>query len=169
MARENRTTNNIDFQLTNQQSYVTWEWKRGLRTHPCDEPVFRVRVEEVWSPVLTLWGLFLRKSGILVHRELPRPMLLNFQTSLWGISVLKGEQKSTNSIIHPVTLDEGCVTVRCESCVERCYNSILCGPVYPVCKLGHPSLEEQDRCEPPHCVGQNEQRIGSGCPVKCCL
>lgn len=67
----------------------------ALRTHPCGVPVFRMTVEEVWSPTLTSRGLLLRKSVIQVHSELPSPRLLSF----WGRTVLKAGPKYAISIL----------------------------------------------------------------------
>lgn len=76
--------------------------------------MLRVRVDEVWGPILTLCGMFRRKSSTHVHKELPSPRLLSFVTSLCGMMVLKAELKLTNSILTYVLL-----LSRCESAVCR--------------------------------------------------
>src|SRR4029434_1504677 len=46
------------------QSCVYREYRRGLSTQPWGPPVLRVSEEEVWLPILTSWGLLVRKSRI---------------------------------------------------------------------------------------------------------
>src|SRR4029434_715838 len=81
------------------QSWVKREWRRGLSTQPCGTPVFRMRVEEVWFSTLTDWGLLDRKSSIQLQREVLIPRSLSFVISLEGMTVLKAELKSMNSIL----------------------------------------------------------------------
>ena len=55
------------------QSWVNWEYSRGLRTHPWGAPVLRVSVKEVLLPILTACGLPFRKSlegTIVLNAEL---------------------------------------------------------------------------------------------------
>ena len=67
------------------------EYRRGLSTQPWGAPVLRVSEEEVWLPILTTWGLLVRKSRIQLHRGVLRPRLLSFGTSLAGTMVLNAE------------------------------------------------------------------------------
>ena len=71
--------------------------EEGQRTHPCGVPVFRMRVNDVQPPILMFCGL--RKSSIHVHSELPMPRLLSLWISLWGMTMLNAELKSTNSTL----------------------------------------------------------------------
>lgn len=73
--------------------------RAGLSMHPCGVPVFRMRVDDVLSPILTTCGLLVKKSLIHEHSEVGRPKLRSLCTSLWGIIVLNAELKSTNSLL----------------------------------------------------------------------
>ena len=86
--------------------------------------MLRVRVDEVWGPILTLCGLFQRKSSIHVHRELLRPRLLSFVTSLCGMMVLNVELKSTNSILAYVLLLSRCVSAVCRAVITASSTSV---------------------------------------------
>jgi len=49
-----------------EQSCVNSEYSCGLRHQPCGAPVLRTRVDEVLLPIITTWGLPVRKSmGVL--------------------------------------------------------------------------------------------------------
>src|SRR4029434_8180982 len=63
------------------QSCVYREYRRGLSTQPWGAPVLRVSEEEECLPILTTWGLLVRKSRIQLHRGVLRPRLLSFGTS----------------------------------------------------------------------------------------
>src|SRR4029434_6274585 len=81
------------------QSCVYREYRRGLSTQPWGAPVLGVSEMEVWLPILTTWGLLVRKSRIQLHRGVLRPRLLSLGTSLAGTIVLNAELQSTNSIL----------------------------------------------------------------------
>ncbi len=57
------------------QSCVKRVKSAGLSTHPCGAPVFRMRADDVLSPILTTCGLLVRKSLIHKHNEVDRPNL----------------------------------------------------------------------------------------------
>lgn len=46
------------------QSCVNREFSSGLRTLPCEVPVLRIKVEEMFLPMQSCWGIFVRKSRI---------------------------------------------------------------------------------------------------------
>ena len=77
--------------------------------HCCGVPVFRMRVDDVRPPILTFCGLLLSKSSIHVHSELSRPRLLSLWVSLWGVTMLNAELKSTNSTLTYVLGWSRCV------------------------------------------------------------
>ena len=54
-------------------------------------------MDDVRPPILTFCSQLLRKSSLQVHSELPKPRLLSLCISLWGMTVLNAERKSTNS------------------------------------------------------------------------
>ena len=58
---------------------------------PCGAPVLRVRVEEVLLPILTAWGLPVRKSSIHLHRAVFSPRFLSLVIRLEGTLVLNAE------------------------------------------------------------------------------
>ncbi len=64
------------------QSCVNRVKRAGLRTQHCGTPVFRVRVEEIYSPTLTFCGLFVRKSRIHEQSLVVKPRFLSLFTSL---------------------------------------------------------------------------------------
>lgn len=43
----------------------------GLSTQPCGTPVIGIMVDDVRFPILTFWGLFVRKSLIHEHSKMP--------------------------------------------------------------------------------------------------
>lgn len=49
---------------TGRQSFMKSAYSRWVSTHPCCSPVFRVRVEDVYSPDLIFWGLLVRKFRV---------------------------------------------------------------------------------------------------------
>ena len=71
----------------------------GPRTHPCGVPVFMMKVEELWPPILTFCHWFLMNAIIRKHNELPSQ---GFQASdsVCGMELLKDELKSTNNILR---------------------------------------------------------------------
>ncbi|KAI3367536.1 hypothetical protein L3Q82_026391 [Scortum barcoo] len=83
-----------------EQSLVKRVKRAGLSTQPCGVPVFRTSVEDVLSldssPPEACW---MRKSLIQWHSDEGSPRLWSFSISLSGITVLKAELKSTNSIL----------------------------------------------------------------------
>lgn len=54
----------------------------------------------IWSLILIIWALILRKPSIPMHSELTEPRLFSFWTSLWGTGLLKVELQSTNNILN---------------------------------------------------------------------
>src|SRR4029434_9495939 len=65
--------------------------QEGTEYAPLGPPVLRVSEEEVCLPILTTWGLLVRKSRIQLHRGVLRPRLLSVWTSLAGTIVLNAE------------------------------------------------------------------------------
>lgn len=75
----------------------------GLKTQPGGVAFLIVRVEDMFSPTLICWGQSMRKYMSHAHWEGLRPTLYNLVTSLWGVTVLHAEQKSTRNIFAYVS------------------------------------------------------------------
>lgn len=76
-------------------SCVKSKYRRGLSTHPCEVPVFRVNVE---LPIFTSWSLLVRKSNIQLHRWVSGPKASSLMMSLARMTTLNAELLWTNSI-----------------------------------------------------------------------
>jgi hypothetical protein len=61
--------------------------------------VLRVRVVDVLLPTLTSWGRPVRKTNILLQRQVFSPRVLSLVMSLEGHMVLNAELLSINSIL----------------------------------------------------------------------
>ncbi len=94
---------------TGMQLCLKRENRIGLSTQPCGTPVFRVRTEEVWLLILTDCGLLVRKSRVQLQREGMMPRSMSLEISLDGITILKEELKSMNSILAYVLVLSRCV------------------------------------------------------------
>lgn len=67
--------------------------RRGLRTHPCAEPVLSVMLEQQCGPSLTDCGWSFKK--FLIHRKVvERPRYSSFCTRVSGMMLLNAELKS---------------------------------------------------------------------------
>lgn len=67
------------------------QYRRGLSTQPCGEPVLSVRVEDRWGPSLTVWDRLVRKSFIQAHVRGGRPRVTSLVRRMSGMIVLKAE------------------------------------------------------------------------------
>ena len=72
------------------------------------EPVLSMRVEELWVPILTDCGRFVRKSFIQAQVAGGKSRAASLLTRMLGMMVLKAEQKSGTHIhahthAHPYT------------------------------------------------------------------
>jgi len=81
------------------QSCVYKEYSKGLRTQSWGDPVFRVRGLEMFLPILTTWGVVVRKSRIQAHRGVFSSSSISLPASHVGTMVLKTELKSINNIL----------------------------------------------------------------------
>ena len=63
----------------------------GLSTQPCGVPMFVMMLAEVLFPILTDWGLPVRKSWSQSQMVGCRPNVDSLSVSLWGMTVLKAE------------------------------------------------------------------------------
>lgn len=99
----------------------------------CVSSVPSMRLDYVWSSILTFWGLLLKKSSIHVHTKLSiLSKLLSFWTCLWRITALKFKLKSTISIL---TVFLQVLIQVCKCCVESCDVYMLRQSVRSICKL----------------------------------
>lgn len=73
------------------QSCVNREYSKGLRMQLYGAPVLIVSVEGRQLPILTTWGLLVRKSKIQLHSCVFNPKSFSFVISLTGIIALKAE------------------------------------------------------------------------------
>lgn len=73
----------------------------GLSTQPCGIPVYRISGADADFPILTTWGLLVRKSLFQEQSDAEQPGLWNFRVS--GRTVLKAELTSRNSILTYVS------------------------------------------------------------------
>ena len=73
------------------QSWVNREYRRGLSTHLCGDPVLRISEMEVLFPTFTAWGQPVRKSRTQLHRVEFRPRPPSLMLSLECTIVLNAE------------------------------------------------------------------------------
>jgi hypothetical protein len=73
------------------QSWANREYRRGLSTHPCGDPVLRISKVEVLFHTFNTWGRPIRKSRTQLHRAGFRPRALSLLMSLESTKVLNAE------------------------------------------------------------------------------
>ena len=81
-----------------QQSCVISVNSRGDNIHPWGTLVFTMMVSEVFLPTHTVCGLSVRKSSSQLQSGVLMLISLSLFTRCWGMTVLKAELKSMNSI-----------------------------------------------------------------------
>uniref|UniRef100_A0A3Q0T7B0 C-type lectin domain-containing protein n=1 Tax=Amphilophus citrinellus TaxID=61819 RepID=A0A3Q0T7B0_AMPCI len=63
---------------TGLQSWVYRQYRKGVSTQPCGEPVLIVLLDERWGPGLTVWGRLVKMSFIQEHVRGGRPRVCSF-------------------------------------------------------------------------------------------